>query len=386
MTSLPSPSFDALQHSQQLIALIKSKIAEQAGWLSFYDYMHLALYAPSLGYYAAGMQKFGAGGDFTTAPEMSPIFAQTCANVAAQVLLATKANMLELGAGTGQLALHTLLSLAEKNALPQNYYILEVSSHLRQVQRETLLKLPETIFQRVQWLETLPDAFEGFIIANEVLDAIPVHLIHQKNGEIYERGVKVVDAALQWDDRPLTPETNPSLYAEVVALKLPDHYITEVCMAAKGLIVSLAKSLQKGAILMIDYGFSAQTYYHPQRNEGTLMCHYQQYAHADPLINVGLQDITAHVNFTQIAQAAIDAGLEITGFTNQATFLMNAGILALMEQLNPADVTQYAPIASAVQKLLSPAEMGELFNVIMLQNNLDINVMGFQRGDRTHTL
>lgn len=386
MTSLPSPSFDALQHSQQLIALIKSKMIAQAGWLSFYDYMQLALYAPSLGYYAAGMQKFGAGGDFTTAPEMSPMFAKTCAQVAAPVLLETKADMLELGAGTGQLALHTLMTLAEKNALPQHYYILEVSNHLRQVQKETLLKLPESIVKRVQWLESLPDVFEGFIIANEVLDAIPVHLIHRKNGDIFERGVKVVDEELQWDDRPLTPETNPALYTEAIALELPDHYTTEICLAAKGLMTSLGKMLQKGAILMIDYGFSAQTYYHPQRHEGTLMCHYQQYAHADPLINVGLQDITAHVNFTQVAQAAVDAGLEMTGFSNQATFLINAGILALMEQVNPANVTQYAPMASAVQKLLSPAEMGELFNVIMFQKNLDIDVIGFQHGDRTHTL
>jgi SAM-dependent MidA family methyltransferase len=388
MTQLPTPSFEANQHSEQLVDLIKTNITQQNGWISFYDFMHLALYAPNLGYYAAGLQKFGSGGDFTTAPEMTPVFAQTVANQIAEVLAQSQGGVMELGAGTGKLALNILLALAEKDCLPEYYYIVDVSSHLQQVQRETLQAgLPESLFARVKWLTELPNSFDGVIIGNEVLDAIPIHIIQKQNSEIVARGVAIENDTLVWQNQQLTnSEADQALLREVEALNLPDDYTTEVCPAAAGLIASLATTLQKGAIIMIDYGFEAAAYYHAQRSEGTLMCHYQHQAHDNPLTHVGLQDITAHVNFTQIAQAGVDHDLDMAGYTNQATFLVNCGILDVMSQIDPDDIQQYAPMASAVQKLLSPAEMGELFKVIMFTKEIDDEVIGFQSGDKTHTL
>ncbi len=384
MTQLPQPSFDAIAHSQSLIEVIKTQIDDNKGWLSFCEVMDLALYAPTLGYYSAGMQKFGAGGDFVTAPEISPMFAQTLANQTMQVLQTTGGNILELGAGTGKLARDSLLALAGQDCLPEHYFILEVSSHLRTVQQETLAALPEDLLTRVEWLSALPEHFTGVIVGNEVLDALPVHLVGRQNGAIFERGVTILDDQLVWKDQPI--DDRADLLSAVEVLELPDNYLTEVCLEASALINSLCDCLSAGAIILVDYGFDASTYYHPQRNEGTLMCHYQQYAHSDPLINLGLQDITAHVNFTQIAQAGFDQGLQVAGYTTQMQFLMNCGILQAMQAMDPADVAEYAPMASGVQKLLSPTEMGELFKVIMLTKGFDAPCLGFVHGDKTHTL
>lgn len=393
MSTLPIPSFDAKKHSQQLIELIQLRIKEQGikeknGWLSFSEFMQLALYAPNLGYYGAGSQKFGKGGDFVTAPEISPLFAQTLSKQVAQVLLATNGSILELGAGTGKLVADILLTLAqlepEFKAVPSKYFILEVSDHLRQIQMETLQKrLPPDLMQRVQWLNVLPSAFVGVVIGNEVLDAIPVHIVHTTADGIYERGVVVDGEGFAWQDRVITEQ---SLLNEVIKLNLPEGYITEISPAATGLIASLAGVLDHGVILMIDYGFSAREYYHPQRNLGTLMCHYQHYAHTEPLINVGLQDITAHVDFTSIAHAGVSNGLELSGFCSQAQFLMNCGILEVMSQVSPHDMARYAPLAAAAQKLLSPAEMGDLFKVIAFSKNIDTSLLGFVSGDKSHTL
>ena len=388
MNTLPTPSVEAQEHSQQLITLIQKTINAQKGWISFAEFMHLALYAPSLGYYTAGSQKFGdskvGGGDFVTAPQISPLFAQTLSNQIAQVLNITHGNILELGAGTGKLATDILLTLVELDSAPAKYFILEVSDHLRQVQLETLQsKLPNDLVQRVEWLTELSSGFNGVMIGNEVLDAIPVHMVNVKNDGIYERGIVIEDGEFVWQDKILS---EPSLLDVVSKLHLPEGYVTEVCPAASGLIASLAHSLQQGIILMIDYGFSAHEYYHPQRNQGTLMCHYQHYAHSDPLINIGLQDITAHVDFTSIAHAGVNHGLVLSGFCSQAQFLMNCGILELMSQVSPHDMARYAPLAAAAQKLLSPAEMGDLFKVIAFSKNIDEPLIGFVSGDKSHTL
>jgi SAM-dependent MidA family methyltransferase len=388
MNTLPTPSAEAQKHSQQLVTLIQKTINNQNGWISFAEFMHLALYAPCFGYYSAGSQKFGdstkGGGDFVTAPEISPLFAQTLSNQILQVLNLTNGNILELGAGTGKLAADILLTLAEKNSTPAKYFILEVSDHLRQIQLETLQKrLSENLIQCVEWLSALPSNFNGVIIGNEVLDAIPVHIVHAKENGIYERGVAVEAEEFVWQDKALS---EPSLLESVSKLKLPEGYVTEVSPVASGLIASLAHSLQQGVILMIDYGFAAREYYHPQRNQGTLMCHYQHYAHSDPLINIGLQDITAHVDFTSIAHAGVNHGLALSGFCSQAQFLMNCGILELMSKVSPHDVARYVPLAAAAQKLLSPAEMGDLFKVIALSKNIDEPLIGFVSGDKSHTL
>ncbi len=383
ISALPIPNLEAQAHSQQLRALIQTKISQNDGWLSFADFMHLALYTPGLGYYSGGAKKFGAGGDFVTAPEISPLFAQTLAKQALQVLAATQGNILELGAGTGRLAADLLLTLQESNQLPERYFILEVSAHLRQVQLETLQKkLPENLMQRVAWLDVLPTHFVGLILGNEVLDAIPVHLIYNGQLGLCERGIAFSDAFV-WQDKQLTAG---NLFNFLRDYSLPHDYLTEVCPAAVGLIHSLAQALERGVILMIDYGFSAREYYHPQRHLGTLMCHYQHYAHTDPLMNVGLQDITAHVDFTSIAHAGMDQGLELSGFCSQSQFLINCGILEVMSQVSPNDMACYAPLAAAAQKLLSPAEMGDLFKVVAFSKSIDEPLIGFLSGDKSHTL
>ena len=384
MTPLPIPPLEAQKHSQQLFELIQQKITESGGWIDFAEFMQMALYTPGLGYYSAGSKKFGAGGDFVTAPEISSLFGQTLANQFAQVLQATQGNVLELGAGTGKLAADVLQALTQLGCLPGQYYILEVSDHLRQVQLEYLKQhLPQNLVQRVVWLNELPAEFSGIVIGNEVLDAIPAHLIHINNQQIYERGVTATEQGFAWLDKPLT---KPHLLDVVNKLDLQGGYLTELCPAANGLINSLAHMLKYGAILMVDYGFAAREYYHPQRNQGTLMCHYQQLAHTDPLVYVGLQDITAHVDFTAIAESGIEAGLQLAGFCTQAQFLMNCGILNVISQVSPHDMARYAPLAAAAQKLLSPAEMGDLFKVIAFTKNMEEPLLGLTAGDKSHTL
>lgn len=400
MTPLPSPSFEAQAHSAQLVAKIKQAIGQNNGWISIADFMQMALYTPEFGYYAGGLDKFGEGGDFVTAPEISALFGQALANQMAEILPQMGCNMLELGAGSGKLAQDILLRLAELSLYP-NYSILEVSSHLRAVQQEKLKQhLPAEIFNRVVWLDTLPENFSGVILANEVLDALPVHIVRQEEHRIFERGIAEKKGELIWQEKTLA-SLNPSrdfveapdltalekqLLAQVQQQPLPIGMVTEFCPAATGLMQSLSQSLQQGAVLLIDYGFSAREYYHPQRGQGTLMCHYRHYAHDDPLKFIGLQDITAHVNFTQIAEASVASGLTFAGFTTQAQFLLNCGMLDLMQTISPDNVREYAPMAAAVQKLLSPAEMGDLFKVIGFTKNLDATLIGFARGDKAHTL
>ena len=391
MASLPIPSPQSQAHSQQLCALISQSIAQQGGWISFAEFMHMALYTPRLGYYSGGAQKFGIAGDFVTAPEISPLFAQTLANQAAQILVATQGDILELGAGTGKLAADLLLQLQVLNQLPNQYFILEVSEHLRQIQAETLQKkLPADLLSRIVWLEKLPIDFIGLIFGNEVLDALPVHFVVKYDEAWLERGLafNADTDDFEWQNKPLS---NVNL-ADNLAINVQSGYLTEVCPAAAGLINSLADSLKQGLILMIDYGFGASEYYHPQRNLGTLMCHYQHYAHTNPLINIGLQDITAHVNFSQIAQiASVNAmpcephGIRLAGYASQTQFLINCSILDILQQFS-AQHSDYIKLAAAAQKLLSPAEMGDLFKVIAFSKNFDEDLIGFISGDKAHVL
>jgi SAM-dependent MidA family methyltransferase len=387
--SLPVPDSDALKHSEALVLHIQHQIKEAGGWIDFAQFMHLALYAPSLGYYSSGAKKFGLAGDFVTSPEISPMFGQTCARQVQQVLSAVRdqdaeANVLELGAGTGRLACDLLLALAQLDQLPDHYFILEVSAHLREEQRKSLeLALPDEINSRVVWLDTLPESFHGVMIANEVLDALPFHLIEQGASSINEFGVSSENGRFVWKTQQVKSE---DLLAFVAKLELTEGYVTEVCPAASGLIATLANSLQLGAVIMIDYGFSRREYYHPQRHQGTLMCHYRHHSHGDPFLYLGLQDITAHVDFTRIAEAGVASNLSFVGYLNQAQFLINCGITQLLELRSKDDMVNYLSQAAAVQKLLSPAEMGELFKVIAFDKNLDIDYIGFSQGDKSHTL
>ncbi len=385
MSTLPTPSADAIVQSKALAHIIRSEIMAYDGWIDFAQFMQMALYTPHLGYYSGGSKKFGQEGDFVTAPEITPLFAQTLARQVSQILsYLDNADILEIGAGTGNLAADLLLALAKLHQLPQFYYILEVSNHLRFIQQETLEKqLPVELMQKIVWLDTLPETFIGVVLGNEVLDAIPVHLVVHTQQGLYERGISSQDDELIWHDKPII---NDGLINLVKEYELPQDYLTEFCPAANGLIASLAGILQQGAIIMIDYGFSALEYYHPQRNQGSLMCHYQHYAHSNPLIYLGLQDITAHVNFTAIAQTALDKGLQVAGFATQAQFLINCGITELLHQVPADDVSQYLPLVTAAQKLISPAEMGDLFKVIALTKDLPSPLIGFAQGDRRHTL
>ena len=390
--SLASPQAQAL--SQQLAQLIQQKIKNAGGWISFAEFMQMALYTPGLGYYAGGAQKFGMEGDFVTAPEISPLFAQTVAAQAAQVLAAGDAkninlNVLELGAGTGKLAVDLLLELQVLDALPKQYFILEVSTHLRQVQCETCqAKLPQHLYEKLVWLNELPKTFNGLVLGNEVLDAIPAHIVHKTASGWCERGI-TFNHDFEWQDSALSQPNLPEDLASHLPDDLPIGYITEVNPAACALVRSLGEMLETGAILLIDYGFGAAEYYHPQRSQGTLMCHYQQLAHDNPLTLIGLQDITAHVDFTSIA-SVLDMPCEATtmrlaGYVNQAQFLINCGILNILQRYSAEDI-EYMKLAATAQKLLSPAEMGELFKVICLTKNIDEPLIGFTHGDKAHTL
>lgn len=387
MTSLPilpEPDAEALAHSQQLAAEIRTEIDNAGGWIDFARYMHLALYEPGLGYYSGGAKKFGRAGDFVTAPEISLLFAQTLARQAAQVLQLTQGDILELGAGTGQLAIELLLELHKLGRLPERYLILEVSAQLRELQRTNLQQtLPPALMQRMQWLDKLPEAFSGLILGNEVLDALPVHVVKTDAGQGYELGVTCNGQGFTWGQQALSAG---QLSEQTAKLSLPATYTTELCPAATGLIVSLSQVLQQGVMLFIDYGFPRREYYHPQRDHGTLMCHYRHYAHDDPFLHPGLQDITAHVDFTAIAEAGVANDMLLLGYCGQAQFLINCGITEILTRVSPQDMAAYAPLASQAHKLLSPAEMGELFKVIALGKDLPEQLLGFARGDKRHSL
>jgi SAM-dependent MidA family methyltransferase len=371
----------AAETSRQLRASIVREI-KRTGFMSFARFMELALYAPGMGYYAAGSSKLGARGDYVTAPELSPLFGQAIAAQAMQVIEAGHARILELGAGTGRMACDLLAALAQRGVTIERYSILEVSAELRDRQRRTLERLRPHALARIEWLDDLPQQFSGMVIGNEVLDALPVHLVRSEGGSALELGVGVDADAFAWRTRSPAGEL-----AEIAsALALPDGYTTEVHLAARALLRTLAERLQSGVALFIDYGFPQREYYHADRRQGTLMCHTRHRAHDDPLVLVGLQDITAHLDFTALADAARTGGLDLLGYTSQAQFLINCGILELLQAIDPADTSAYAPVAARVQQLLSPAEMGELFKAIALGRGMPRPLLGFRSGDRSGAL
>jgi SAM-dependent MidA family methyltransferase len=355
---LPFPSDDARQHSTLLVDLIRTELASSGGWISFARYMELALYAPGLGYYSGGARKFGVGGDFVTAPEITPLFGRVLARQFAEVLDQCGGGILELGAGTGKLAAQVLGEL-DRLGKPVLYSILEVSGELRQRQQDALGQAG--LIDRVNWLDALPDNMTGIMYGNEVLDALPVHLIHWTESGPLERGVIWQQDQFQWQDQPIS---DPLLLAHAQSFDLPAGYISEVNLAAPALLAELGRRLNAGMMLFIDYGFGRSEYYHPQRHMGTLRAHYRHHALDDPFHFPGLSDLTAHVDFTAIADAGLDAGLGLLGYTSQAHFMVNGGLTSLLAETPPDQVVDYLPQTAAAQKLISPAEMGELFKVI----------------------
>jgi SAM-dependent MidA family methyltransferase len=385
LAHLPSPPAEALALSAELQKQIRSSIEASGGWISFARFMELALYAPGLGYYSAGSTKLGDGGDFVTAPELSVLFGRCLARQLAQLMESGIRDIIEVGAGSGALARDLLQTLAALKRLPERYLILEVSADLRERQRHRIAQAVPELIDRVLWLDTLPENMHAIVIGNEVLDALPTHIVRARgNGHIDEAGVGI-HARGETFERIYRPAREP-LLAAAQALDLPADYETEINLAAPAFVKSFAESIQRGVLLFFDYGFPVAEYYHLQRSQGTLMCHYRHHAHDDPLVLVGLQDITTHVDFTTVADAAIDAGHTVLGYTTQAQFLINCGITDLLAAYSVDDARAWAPLAAAAQKLLSPAEMGELFKVLAFGRGVDVPLLGFTQGDRAHTL
>lgn len=356
--------------ASSLAALVRREIARNNGWLPFDRFMALTLYQPGLGYYANHSRKFGAmpasGSDFVTAPELSPLFARALAVQVAQALtICASGQVIEFGAGSGALAVGLLDALG---SAVTDYAIVDLSGALRERQQASLARFGN----RVRWLDALPDRFDGVVLGNELLDAMPVQLLHFDGARWFERGVASAEGVFVWQDRPT--DLRPPLASDFVP-----GTVTEVHPQAEAFIATLAGMLRRGVAIFIDYGFPETEYYLPQRHGGTLMCHQAHRADADPLVDLGAKDITAHVNFSGIALAAQDAGLDVIGYTSQARFLINCGLVALMEDASLAERTM-------AQKLVNEHEMGELFKVIAFSRGLDIDPLGFAQGDRTHRL
>jgi SAM-dependent MidA family methyltransferase len=378
---LPSPSNEAALHSRALAAHIRAEIGAADGWIDFARYMDLALYAPGLGYYAAGAAKLGDAGDFVTAPELTPLFTATLARQIGPLLSETGGDLLELGGGSGRLACDLLVALEAMGNLPARYGIVEVSPDLRARQAHAIEALSAGLAGRVVWLDALPGHIEGVVLANEVLDALPVHLVGWDRDGLYERGVAAGVNGFVFEDRALS---DGALRTRAQRLSVPPPYLSEINLRASALVDALARRLRRGALLFIDYGFGRSEYYHPQRNRGTLMCHYRHRAHDDPFFLPGLQDITAHVDFTAVAEAGVACGLQLMGYATQARFLIQLGITDLLEGMQPG-TRDYFRQAAAAQKLLSPAEMGELFKVIALGRSVS-PLAGFAAGDLSRLL
>ncbi|MDO9420278.1 MAG: SAM-dependent methyltransferase [Herminiimonas sp.] len=382
---LPQPSPDALVASHTLQNLIAEEIRRHDGWISFARYMELALYAADVGYYSGGAAKLGKDGDFTTAPEITSLFGETLAHAAGELMAQSVPQILEFGAGTGKLALDILTECAAAGIPLESYSIVELSGELRARQQQTLANFPQ-----VTWLDDFPAAYSGVVLGNEVLDAMPVSLVVKSDNGWLERGVSFDDDKFIFVDRAC----DEALVAQIpFEEELSVGYLTEVHPIAVGFMGSLAsmfaaglkQSGKGGAAILLDYGFPASEYYLDQRSEGTLMCHYRHHAHPDPFYLPGLQDITAHVDFTSMALAAVNNGLEMLGYMSQAAFLLTAGLGDRLLKTSPEDARAYLPQANAVQKLTSPAEMGELFKVLVV--GLDVQLpAAFDRADQSRRL
>ena len=382
--SLPAPDSDALAASHALQHQIAAEIARNDGAIPFARFMELALYAPDLGYYSGGAAKLGKDGDFTTAPEISPLFGATLAHVAAAIMAQTAPRILEFGAGTGKLACDILTEAASAGIHVEQYAIVELSGELRARQEQALAAFPQVV-----WLDGFPDSFEGAVFGNEVLDAMPVNLISKTPAGWCELDVSIADGQFVFVERPAGTEVAAQIAAQVPeAEALPVGYVSEIHGVACGFMRSLARMLTNGkggAAVLFDYGFPAHEYYLDLRATGTLMCHYRHHAHAEPFYLPGLQDITAHVDFTAMAVAAQDAGLDVLAYMNQASFLLGAGIGDLLLRTDPEQVKTYLPQASAVHKLVSPAEMGELFKVLAVGHRVELPE-ALLSADRSHRL
>ncbi len=381
--TLPLPSPAAQQSSANLQTLLAEEIRKHGNWIPFSRFMELVLYAPQYGYYTGGSHKIGNNGDFITAPTLTPLFARTLARQLQELLPQTAGNIYEFGAGTGQLAADLLNNLSDGI---NRYYIIEISPELAARQKDLIRTLAPQAAQKVVHLSALPETFDGIIIGNEVLDAMPVEIIRKDEGGSFEHvGVCLDNDRFTYSARPLH-DLQLSALASLYFPKISSPYTSELHPQQYAFIRTLASRLEHGCMIFIDYGFDAAQYYHPQRNQGTLIGHYRHHVIHNPFDFIGLADLTAHVNFTDIAQAGTDAGLDLIGYLPQSHFLLNLGITELLAQTGKTDSAAYIREAAAVQKLIDQHEMGELFKVIAFGKNINIDWTGFCFGDICHKL
>jgi SAM-dependent MidA family methyltransferase len=387
---LPPLRPDELRHGSAVLEAVRDAIATHGGWLPFDDYLRIVLYAPGLGYYSAGSIKIGRAGDFVTAPELSGLFGRCVARQCAQILQLTGGDVLELGAGTGALAASVLTALSELEVLPLHYYVLEVSADLRARQEQRLAGLPQALRARLRWLDALPATpIAGVILANEVADALPFKRFVVTSDAPLETGVALSpEGALIEAERP----ADAPLVGEVAQLAAslsapwPPGYRSELCPILQPWIVALGDCLTHGAALLIDYGLGRREYYHPQRGQGTLRCHFRHRAHDNALLYPGLQDITAWVDFTRMAEAAVDAQLEVAGYCTQAAFLLANGIESDLAASAAGSGSERARLASEARTLLLPGEMGESFKVMALTRDVAAPLRGFEYQDLRRSL
>ena len=381
--TLPLPSPAAQQSSANLQTLLAEEIKKHRNWIPFSRFMELVLYAPQYGYYTGGSHKIGNDGDFITAPTLTPLFARTLARQLQELLPQTAGNIYEFGAGTGQLAADLLNNLSDGI---NRYYIIEISPELAARQKDLIQTLAPQAAQKIVHLSALPETFDGIIIGNEVLDAMPVEIIRKDEGGSFEHvGVCLDNDRFTYLARPLH-DLQLSALASLYFPKISSPYTSELHPQQYAFIRTLASRLEHGCMIFIDYGFDAAQYYHPQRNQGTLIGHYRHHVIHNPFDFIGLADLTSHVNFTDIAQAGTDAGLDLIGYLPQSHFLLNLGITELLAQTGQTDSAAYIREAAAVQKLIDQHEMGELFKVIAFGKNINIDWTGFCFGDICHKL
>lgn len=389
MQSMPPPDAMSDEHSARVRAHIAAKIDASGGQISFAEFMHEALYAPGLGYYSAGSMKFGAAGDFVTAPEISSMFGRILARQSAEVLAGLDAGeILEFGAGSGKLAIDLLSALQELDALPSAYRILEVSGDLRERQERRLkLEIPHLV-DRVSWLSELPREFSGVIVANEVLDALPVERVVRRQSGIAQCFVTLDDTGFVWREQSASAVIQAAVnqIEKDIGRQFDEGFTTEISLAGPGWIADVANALHEGVLFLFDYGVSRREYYAPERRDGWLRCHFRHHAHNNPLILPGIQDLTAWVDFSAVAGAAVASDLDILGYQTQSQFLLGGGLELEMQRFAELPLAEQIELSGQVKTLTLPGEMGENFKCIALGRGDVVTPSALQFADRTKTL
>jgi SAM-dependent MidA family methyltransferase len=388
-TDLPALTPEEQAHSERLELRVREEIARAGGWISFSSYMHMALYEPGLGYYSAGARKLGAAGDFVTAPEVAPVFSRCLARQCEEVLRTLGGgDVLEVGAGSGVMAVAMLEELERRDALPARYRILDVSADLRERQQATLAAAVPQLLERVEWLDRWPEDFTGVVVANELLDAMPVERFVMRGGSVNALGVTWHLGRLEWSETRASAALADAVHAVVrdTGASWPESYTSEINLGLAGWIAALAATLTRGVLLFVDYGLPRREFYAPERCDGTLLCHFRHRFHGDPFTRLGLQDLTAWVDFTAVAETGAAAGLDLAGYTTQAHFLIGCGLGEFLADVHELDVVSRVNLSRQAMVLTLPGEMGERFKAIALAKGYDSPLRGFAVRDLRHTL